>query len=97
MTEDGLKLGNPNATLSDEWKKASYATAYWVVNDKPLYSFLNAIIDSSALPDTASDTAQENAQNKEGWVITWSSQEPCIENNAKKNFQVILTGSCVPD
>lgn len=73
MTQPALQAGNPNATLGTEWDNYGEATAFLVVDNKPAYSFLNAVIDTIALPATASDTAQENAQAREGWIITWSS------------------------
>lgn len=96
MTADTYNVAPPNAKPYAEglWKDTEKSTAYWVVDGKPEYTFMNAEIESLKSPnEEASETAQENAED--GFTITWTSQEECA-NNKNKNFVVELTAVCDP-
>lgn len=95
MNAEILTSADATATFTEaDWKKDP-STAYWISGGKPVYTFLNADIESlNQLPEQASETADANKDN--GWTITWTSREACAAND-KKKFTVEVTGLCKAD
>ena len=95
MTQESLALGDPAAAFDAASWKTEPSTAYWVVDNKPVYTFLTSDIESlDQLPEQASETADAN--KGDGWTITWTSREACADNKNKK-FTVQFTGRCAAD
>jgi hypothetical protein len=64
---------------------SGWGTGYLTVGTKKLYTFLNSQVE--ALPEG------KDGKNPEGWVITWTSTDPCAEDN-KKKYEIVMTGTC---
>jgi len=91
-TMDADNYGNTAAVPAfnaNSWEN-EFATAFWVdkVSGEATYRFLNADI-------VARDT-DETDTGKDGWDITWTSQEACASDDAAK-FTVELIGKCTGD